>query len=99
MVSSMTMSESDECLLIRSADFLNISSTGIFLRNLFRFDWLVCSRNMPFMCATERVGDTHDEEMYLENCLNCLLSKRGLNSVRRSVKIFGGFTIGISIIV
>ena len=42
---------------------------------------------------------TLDEEMYLENCLNCLLSKRGLNSVRRSVKISRGFTIGISIIV
>lgn len=34
------------------------------------------STNMPFTCATDGVGETHEEEMYLENCLNRLLSKR-----------------------
>jgi hypothetical protein len=55
--------------------------------------------NMPFRCATERVGDTHEEEMYLENCLNCLLSKRGLNSARSSLRTSGVFTMGISIMI
>jgi hypothetical protein len=57
--------------LIRLTDFLNISSTGIFLRNLFRLDWFVCYMNMPLRCATELVGDTHEDVMYLENSLNC----------------------------
>jgi hypothetical protein len=46
-----------------------------------------------FRCATELVGDIHEEEMYLENCLNCLLSKNGLNSARISVRMSAVFTL------
>ena len=91
--------ESDESRLIRPRDFLNISSTEMFPRDLFRFDWFVCSMNMPFRFATEQVGKAYEEEMYLENYLNCLLSKIGLNSTRRSGNASAGFTTGISIVI
>lgn len=71
----------------------------MFLRDLFRFDWFVFSMNMPYRFATERVSETYEVEMYLENYLNYLLSKIGLNSTRRSGNTSDGFTTGISIIV
>ena len=85
--------------MIRPHDLVKMPGTGIFLRNLLRFDWLECSTNSPFRCATDLVGEAHEEAMYLENYLNCLLSKRGLNSARRSLSTSGQFTMGISVIV
>ena len=68
-VSSSTRTGSVQCLLISSTDLWNMSSVLIFIRNLLRLLWLVFSTEMPLRCATDLVGEAHEAEMYLQNCL------------------------------
>ena len=99
MVSSRERTGSVQFLLIKEHGILNMPSPGILLKNLLRFDWFVCSTNIPFKWDNYPVADAIPDTIYLQNCLNCLLPNNGLNSKRSLFNTSGESTTGISIII